>query len=312
MTTQEDIYRQHEAEIDRGYRWLVEHGRWLDCPMIVSIETYAKCNASCEFCPYPTIERQGARLPPATVRALIDEIAGFSVPPQRLNFSRVNEPFLDPNLLDYMRHAAERLSATDLVIFSNGQTITDKVIDQLNEIATFRTLNISFNEHDAGRYQEVMGIDQAATLPRLRNLHRRFEEGTVRFNVTLLRVGTSSSADRAFADWCKAEFPAFPVFSSARFDWVDRSTSKMAHTAPDAGCSQWFSLHILADGQSAFCCIDGDGRVQPVRIGDRSLLAIYNQPEKRILRERATSRRQVPGCDGCIHGMPSAAYAVPE
>lgn len=302
------LYEEAEARIQKSYVSLVAGGKWLDCPMVVSIETYAKCNAACDFCPYPDMLRQGARLDQGRVMDLIEEVGRFARHPARLNFSRVNEPFLDPRLFDFLEQAARVLPNTALVLFSNGQTITDRVIDRLNTIPTFRSLSLSFNEHDPVRYQQVMGLDQSKTLARLRRLHERVQAGSVNFSVSLSRVGTSDADDRAFLDWCAQEFPAFPVGSSARFDWIGTDTAGVSGAAPDAGCAQWFSLHILADGQSAFCCIDGEGAADGMDSAQFSLSEIYNAPAKRRLREQIVSRRAVPGCATCPHGMPSLAY----
>ena len=36
--------------------------QYLDYPSFVTIETQALCNAACDFCPYPVLQRQGALL----------------------------------------------------------------------------------------------------------------------------------------------------------------------------------------------------------------------------------------------------------
>jgi len=303
-----EVFRAAEASIRGHYASLVKNGMWLDCPMIVSIETYAKCNAACDFCPYPELLRQGERLETQRVIELINEVAEFPRHPQRMNLSRVNEPFLDPRIFEFLDYASRVLPQTELVLFSNGQTITDRTIDRLNAIATFKHLSISFNEYDAETYRQVMGLDQAKTLRHLRHLHERAQAGSTNFSVSLSRVGTSDAEDQIFLDWCRARFPLFPVASHARFNWVGMQTSHVTGEAPDAGCAQWFSLHVLANGQYPFCCIDGVGELQPEDNSGRPLLEIYNTPLKRRLRETITSRRQVKGCEGCLHAMPSLAY----
>lgn len=302
------VYASDSEKLHRGYRDLVQSGRWLDHPMIVTIETYSKCNARCDFCPYVQLDRIGTALPKERVFSLLDEISSFEVAPARLNLSRVNEPFLDRHLFLYLRHAASVLPETDLILFTNGQPVTDAVIDQLNSIPTFRRMSISFNEHDPATYREVMGIDQRQTLKRLDRLHERKSEGDVRFDVSLGRVGASTATDDEFLAFCKARFPLFQASVSARFDWIGTGTGAVSEAAPDAGCNQWFSLHVLADGQTAFCCIDGGGIASGKAVDASSLLDIYNLPMKRALRSSVTSRRDVRGCSSCIHGMSAAAY----
>jgi hypothetical protein len=313
MIRVDEVFQECERRLHQGYLDLVENRHWLDFPMIVSIETYAKCNASCTFCPYVQLERVDTRLTVDRVARLIDEVAAFEVAPLRLNLSRVNEPLLDPNIFDCLRRASERLPNTQLILFTNGQAVTDTVIDRLNALPTFRQLTVSFNEYRPDLYREVMGLDQAKTLRRLDNLYARRQSGSVGFGFQLSRVGSSSVEDARFQDWCAQRFPGVPVSCNARFDWIGSGTAGTeAGLVPRAGCQQWFSLHVLADGSSAFCCIDGAGTAGATHIDNHSLLEIYNHPAKRRLRERAHVRLDVAGCASCIHGMPSAAFRVDE
>ena len=48
--------------------------KYLSTPRIVSIETYAKCDAKCDFCPYVSIERLGARMSDELISKIISDI----------------------------------------------------------------------------------------------------------------------------------------------------------------------------------------------------------------------------------------------
>jgi hypothetical protein len=54
--------------------WLAERRRAERYPTHVSIETLARCNAACLFCPYPRIARQGARMPDAMLDRILREL----------------------------------------------------------------------------------------------------------------------------------------------------------------------------------------------------------------------------------------------
>lgn len=310
MRDPETEFSQIESRLQNAYLRQVASQHWLDCPMVFSIETFSKCNAACEFCPYPSLERIGTKLPKQRVIALLDEAAAFPVPPARLNLCRVNEPFLDPDLFAYLDHAARVLPATGQVLFSNGQPLTDRVIDRLIAQPSFKSLTISFNEHERASYERVMQISYDLTLKRLDNLHARAARGDLNFSVALSRVGLSTPEDQDFMDWCAKRFPLFPASSAARFAWVGDAPATSGRAAPDAGCLQWFTLHVLANGRAAFCCIDGNAAGPAMHIDSYSLHEMYNIPAKRAHRETATSRRNVEGCETCIHGMTSASYAA--
>jgi len=301
-----EIFDKAEASIMENYRRLVENKKWLDYPMVVSIETYAKCNASCNFCPYPSLDRKGEMLDGSRILRIIDEVSKYPVHPQRLNFSRVNEPLLDHRLPDFLEYASDRLPQTDLILFTNGQALTEKAIHMLNGVTRFKSLTISFNECKPQRYRDVMSLDIDKTIMNIERLHEMCLRGELNFSVNLSRVGSSNAEDDEYLRWCADRFPGFPVSCSAKFDWVGFGKSYTRDLVPNAGCLQWFSVHVLADGRSAFCCIDGVGR--ELEYDGATLLEIYNLPAKRRLREVVTSRRDVDLCNGCVHSMPSAAY----
>src|SRR5688500_7831084 len=48
---------------------------YVDYPAVVHLETLAVCNAACEFCPYPRLERQGARMSDALIEKVIDDLS---------------------------------------------------------------------------------------------------------------------------------------------------------------------------------------------------------------------------------------------
>jgi len=72
-----------------------DNGRWQNYPFFVSIETFAKCNAACDFCPYVDIERQGALLSEELFEKIVaDLVEADPVGPAMFSLSRVYEPFL--------------------------------------------------------------------------------------------------------------------------------------------------------------------------------------------------------------------------
>ena len=65
--------------------------RYMRSPRVLSIETYVKCNATCEFCPYPTSDRIGQKLDTGIINKIIDEIASSDVHPEYFVPARINE-----------------------------------------------------------------------------------------------------------------------------------------------------------------------------------------------------------------------------
>lgn len=136
------------------------------------------------------------------------------------------------------------------------------------------------------------------TLRVLRDLHRALVDGALLFPITLSRVGDGTEEDSHFTSWVRGHFPRFSVTVSPRSDWLGLIKQPQCNV-PDVGCTQWYKLHILADGRDAYCCIDAEGRWASANAKDMTLLDIYNQPVKRNMRLTMHSRRDLPICGMC-------------
>src|SRR5688572_20298176 len=61
-------------------RWMREKAerlrtsRHMGYPYLVHLETLASCNAACGFCPYPTLERKGTRMPDDLIEKIIGDL----------------------------------------------------------------------------------------------------------------------------------------------------------------------------------------------------------------------------------------------
>lgn len=275
-------------------------GTYLDQPAVVSIETFAQCNAACGFCPYPDLTRKGARLDDEIVYRLLDEIAAFpQALPIRINFSRVNEPFLDARIFDFCHYAERAIPHASLVFFTNGTPLNVRNISRLAELSRVAYLNVSFNDHRAAEYERVMQLPFAPTLAVLNRLHAAVSDGRLAFPITLSRVGDGTSADDEFIEWCANSYPLFEAHSDPRGDWMGARPNAEPADVPDVGCSQWMKLHVLADGREAFCCIDAEGQFGHGSVHEKTLLEIYNAPSRRALRTAMLSRRSVEACLKC-------------
>jgi hypothetical protein len=275
------------------------HYRCMDYPAVVSIETFAYCNAACDFCPYPNLTRKGDKMPDALIDKLIADLE--EIPADHafeINLSRVNEPFLDARIYDIATRITERLPGASLVFFSNGTPLNTGNIEKLSRLRRVARLNISVNEFEADAYEKSMQLPLEKTLDVLRSLHRGVADGHLSFPIALSRVGDGSTTDQIFVSWAKENFPAFAAVVSPRSDWMGLVPQPGA-LIPDQGCTQWYKLHILADGRDAYCCIDAEGQWSTANARETSLLNIYNQPARRRLRLHRLSRQGMPICGQC-------------
>jgi MoaA/NifB/PqqE/SkfB family radical SAM enzyme len=274
-----------------------QHADYLDQPYEISLETLALCNAACVFCPYPTLERKGTKMPDVLVYRLIHEMTRWEHPFFFAPF-KVNEPFLDKRLIEFCTVATETTKAR-LRLFTNGTPLTPDLITSIASLQQVEHLWVSLNAHEADDYERIMSLPFDRTCKRLDDLHSRVLWGAFPHPVVLSKV-TTGSGDREFWEFCKARWPHFVVRFIKQDGWLGY-VPPANPTIPDAPCLRWYELSIMASGVVSLCCMDGKGDFPIGNIREQSLLEVYNSPAWRDRRERQLSRKEVHPCATCTY-----------
>lgn len=275
-------------------------GNYLDWPFEVSIETLAKCNAACVFCPYPTLDRQGEKMPDDMLDRIVEELKDH---PHKFVISpfKVNEPFLDKRLLPFCRKVMAELPNAQLRLFSNGSALTGKKLCEVDQLERVTHLWVSLNTHDPAEYAKVMSLDFERTTANLDSLHVMKEHGAFRHPVVVSKVMQGrrrSLVDEAFMAYCNDRWPLFQAFTIKRDSWLGNIDSDDA-PIPDAPCSRWYELSITATGVVSLCCMDGKAEFPIGDLRTQSLFEVYNSPAYRERRVKNLSRLEVHPCSGC-------------
>jgi radical SAM protein with 4Fe4S-binding SPASM domain len=278
----------------------VNHFRqyYLDWPHEVSVETFAKCNAACTFCPYVTLDRQGERMPDEMIDRIIDELKDH---PHPFVFSpfKVNEPFLDKRLIPICQKINRELPKAFLRLFSNGSALTAQHIESVAALKNVVHLWVSLNESDPVKYQETMGLDFYRTALNLDALHTAKAEGLFPHDVVVSRVsGIGGEGNDAFLDLIEGRWPLFTGRIIKRDSWLGYVEIGDA-PVPDAGCGRWYELSITATGKVALCCMDGKAEFSIGDLNEQSLFEIYNSRAYRERRVKNLSRLCVHPCSSC-------------
>ncbi len=301
-----DVTYYDESDLSR---WITQKAVFLqkdymDYPALVHIESLAQCNASCSFCPYPTMDRKGTRMSDALIEKIIDDLT--AIPPS-LSFQvspyKISDPFLEPRLFDILARVNERLPSAAVSLITNGAALTEANLLKLAKVRNVTYLTVSLNFHDPVEYQEVMGMPQARTLSRLEVLKTLHAQGKFDFPIRITRVSVSRAEDQGFVRWTKANYPNFEVYILPRNDWLGAvDTGNFARGVPDVPCHRWFDFSITATGKVAMCCMDGKAEYLKGDVNQHHVLEIYNQPFLRKLRETLVSRRTAGApCDRCTY-----------
>jgi|SRR5882672_1229788 len=302
----EDLPFYELEQLERRITEKVEMQRstYLEWPAFVHMETIALCNAACDFCPYPSLERKGERMSDALIEKIIGDLA--DIPPHvsfQLAPYKVSEPFLEPRLFDILERVNNRLPNARISIITNGAALTERKTDQLLAVQNVSYLNVSLNFDNAEEYEAVMKIPFERTLKRLDLLHGRKLASDIPFPVRLTRVSGNLLSDTRYIEWVRARYPAFKPVVVNRNDWIGEVAMEAAAVeVPDVPCHRWFDLSITATGKVAMCCMDGEAKYPKGDVNTSHVLEIYNQPHLRRLREQLISRRQAGDpCNRCTY-----------
>jgi hypothetical protein len=222
--------------------------RYLDQPNEVSLETLALCNAACTFCPYPTLERKGARMSDELIDRLVKEMATWKSPFTLAPF-KVNEPLLDARTIPLCERINRDVPLARLRIFTNGSPLTQEKIDGIAKLKNVVHLWVSLNEYRADEYKKLMGLDFEKTTKRLDNLHAQ----DFPHPVMLSCVGFPNEE---FRRYCFDRWPKFSSMAIHRTSWLGYVTPQ-DREIPGRACARWFELSITATGKVVLCCMDG-------------------------------------------------------
>lgn len=260
-------------------------------PHEVSLETQALCNARCAFCPYPTLERIGTKMPDDLLDKIVVEMGSFSLPFYFSPF-KVNEPFLDKRLIPLCRRVNEEVPNAYIRLFTNGSALTDRHIDEVAGLKRIVHLWVSLNHHDPVEYEKLMGLDFNITTRRLDSLHSR----DFPHPVVVSRVGP----DQDFVDFVTSRWPKFKVANIKRDAWID-FTNPHDPEVPETPCGRWWEINITATGKCALCCMDGEARFGFGDVTKQTMLEIYNHPTLRAWRDGMHRKQAGDPCSRCSY-----------
>lgn len=272
---------------------------YMDYPQHVHLETLGLCNASCSFCPYPSMKRKGVRMSDELIEKIFTDLA--AIPPElqfQLSLFKVNEPFLDTRLFSLLGTIRTRLPNALVSLTTNAQPLTEAKLDLLLGASDLLYLWISLNEYEAEPYHHVMGLNFDITLQRLHMLHRRAQQG-MKLNIVLSRVSDGTARDNAFIEYCQHEFPLFQATLFPRGSWLGQVDNLRPAPIFGVACQRWFELSITCTGEVAHCCMDGQAQYPIGDVNKQSVLDIYNSAHYRALREKAVSRLDISPCNQC-------------
>lgn len=300
-------------------------------PRMLMIQTVSACNSSCVFCPHKRFRKtlpQG-QMDDGLFRRLLAE-ASEHPEVSCINLFLMNEPLLDPRLVERIFMAKQACPQAQISLWTNGVALDAELAGRLLD-APLDSLGISLHAHHAETYRRLTG---RRDFPRvLGNVVNVVEQRLAR-RPDLTLVIRYVSADR-LQPGEEQELAAFWQDGGVVLDIDEGYLSRAGNldapggvTAPHrwmAGCQALGGpkqAHVLFTGQVVMCCMD---YARESELGDctqQSLGEIWRGPRRREALEMLYGQREAPEsflCSRCELAIPkrcaaetSAALNVPS
>ncbi len=279
-------------------------------PRAVQIQTQTGCNAACIFCPYPdTVESQPKGfMSKELFERILDEIARHGI--RRISPYLMNEPFLDPGIIDKMAAIKQKIPEARLVVTTNGSRLTPPVADRLIAADVLHALYISFQGVEKAPYEATMrgAMVFEKTMGNVTSLIEKWHAagGRDRFKIVVTMVGTNRiDVDKAVAFWrdkgVESKWTALENRGGniAIASDLAPSDHPMKHFAT---CTRLFKqAYILFNGDMVLCCTDYRREMVLGNVAGASIAEVWNS-EKAVAIRRLFSEghiNQIPLCRTC-------------
>ncbi len=278
-------------------------------PLKVQLQTYTRCNAACEMCPYPGVTAEPGfvheRMSEAMFDRILGELAGRGV--ERLSPFLMNEPLLDKRLPDWIARARAALPSTKIGLFSNGAALTPDLARRLAD-AGLDELCVSVHGFERTTYERVMGgLSFERVLGNLRAVvpaHARGELGRLHLQIVTGDV-PEVVATLPHMPSELGPYVLLKGFSNERtVAEVTQGLGSSRHKPRPRRplCQRPFvKLYVMHDGECVLCNCDWRRRVSLGRIGERTVEQIWQGARYRAVR-RAHLRDDFGAgsiCAGC-------------
>lgn len=251
-------------------------------PKHVQIETLNYCNASCWFCPVKDLKRKKMKMSSSTFSKIIDQFTNY--PPEIIYPFLNGEPFLDSRMIEFLQEINEKLPDTKIIIFTNGSLLDESISIQLLKIHNLLQIWFSLNGMD-NDYKQIMGLEYNKTENNIKTFLKLRDDLAYSVEINISFIGRTLEDSRKIYDKWKNYQVKLPV--SLFFSPV-KNFAGMISGHPDTNrrisqpCGRIFDyFNILANGDTALCCMDPEGQVNFGNVLDMPIDDIWNS-EKRL------------------------------
>ncbi|MGC8738954.1 MAG: SPASM domain-containing protein [Candidatus Hydrogenedens sp.] len=262
-----------------------------DFPLTVQIQTKTGCNGACVFCPYVlSVEH----VPKGTMndelfQKIVHEIAQHKKT-RRISPYLMNEPFLDPKILERSRYIKKIIPKSRIIITTNGGKLSPAVVDDLIKDNPFQHIFISMQGIEKEPYEETMrgSLKFEETKRNVEYLIQKRNEHCPELKITITMVKTNLiDVDKAVNYWKKMGVNS--KYTALENRGGNNSTFRKLNPGkaiPFKHCTRLFKqAYILFNGDMVLCCTDYFKKMVLGNVAESSIYDVWNSPRAIEIRQ---------------------------
>ena len=228
----------------------------------IMIETSNICNARCEFCPNPTLEREKMIMTDEMFELIIRRIQAEKINVEKFILHLNGEPLTDNKLVQRIRKLKENFPEAPVWFTTNLSLANDKLLNEL-VCSGLDTITVSINSVDKEQYHKIMGLKLDKTLYNLHYLleTNNYHGNPINVRTSIVDTGSDESLKK-FEDMFSGKCGIRIIHLG---QWIGKATpnklgknEKVKNSICDDLNKQ---ICILSNGDYAICSFDAEGSV---------------------------------------------------
>jgi len=282
-------------------------------PPSLHIEINNFCNSKCIICPLKTMKRKPETMDFNVFKKIIDELKEKDYSEDISPFF-IGEPFLVPNILDYLRYLRQNVPRAYIRLFTNASKLTSELSHAIIKEQLFNRLVVSFDGGTKEAYESVrvgLSFDEVRNnvheFIRIRNGHgKKTPLVEISMVVTKNNKNTTKDLEQEFKDANMVTFHKyFEASVPGTSKWIYNPMPKNSRIKNFLNkrnyCYYFDSLMILSNGVVANCCADYEGLYPLGDCKKETIEQIWNGEILKKRKEDLKHRRfkNLPFCANC-------------
>lgn len=273
----------------------------MERPSVLQIESTARCNAKCSFCPVGLgLERPVGEMSDELVDKILADAHALGI--DRVLLFLNGEPFIFKRFFGWLHKLRHYGMKTH--VFTNGASLTRDKADQLASFHdVVELVCFSVSGKDAESQRRIMNLDFDRVIQNIRYFandanYNGFADTTIikQVYVSMPNIEGTAYQNQWKQLWAKEGIKAQV---NPNFNWGGRvGHDKGGFTSY---CGRLDHMTVLWDGRVNLCCMDGHGEVILGDLNHQTISEVYNGEVAKHYRSLHTQGRQseLKLCDIC-------------